>query len=285
VLDENWEKGRIPPLRQWQLGWSKVMRELTDIAGPGARWLTPPEDAVSLFDKDDCQRRLEARGVPVPRAWGLARDYSHMIEERGREGCRRFFLKSCHGSSASGVMAIEHGAGGLQAFTTVALERSGPEPVMYNSRKVRRLRGDEVRETADAVCRLAAMMQEWVPKAGWQGHALDFRVVTIGGAACHIVPRLSRTPFTTLQLGAQRGDAAALRAAAGEPAWQRLTDAAARAAAAYPRALTTGVDVAMTPGWSRAAVLEVNAFGDLLPGVLHEGRDTYTCQLAAAGIL
>jgi hypothetical protein len=33
--------------------------------------------------------------------------------------------------------------------------------------------------------------------------------------------------------------------------------------------------------WSRHAVAEVNAFGDLLPGLLVDGRDTYAAQLAA----
>ena len=283
VERENWERGRIPPMRQWYLGWCKVLRDLASEAGPDARWLTPPEDVISMFDKSACQTQLAASGVPVPRSPGVPRDYFHAMELAGGADCRRFFLKSRHGSSASGILAIECGPQGLQAFTTVDLRQHGP--VMYNSRKVRRLQGNEVMETADAVCSLGAVIQAWVPKAGWRGCTMDLRAVTIKGRARHIVPRLSRSPFTTLQLGAQRGDAAALRAESGEAAWQRVTDAAERAAAAYPGSLMAGVDIAVTPGWNHALVLEMNAFGDLLPGVLHEGRDTYVSQLAAAGIL
>ena len=35
------------------------------------------------------------------------------------------------------------------------------------------------------------------------------------------------------------------------------------------------------PDWRRHAVAEVNAFGDLLPGLLVDGRDTYAAQVAA----
>ena len=34
-------------------------------------------------------------------------------------------------------------------------------------------------------------------------------------------------------------------------------------------------------GWGQHAVAEVNAFGDLLPGVLLDGRDTYAEQVHA----
>ncbi len=51
-----------------------------------------------------------------------------------------------------------------------------------------------------------------------------------------------------------------------------------------PESLYAGVDVVISPGFRRHAVLEINAFGDLLPGVLFEGLDTYTAELAALGV-
>ena len=33
------------------------------------------------------------------------------------------------------------------------------------------------------------------------------------------------------------------------------------------------------PGWQQHAVLEINAFGDLLPGITHRGLDTYESEL------
>jgi hypothetical protein len=41
------------------------------------------------------------------------------------------------------------------------------------------------------------------------------------------------------------------------------------------------LDVLVLPGYRQHVILECNAFGDLLPGVLCEGMDTYTAEIAA----
>jgi hypothetical protein len=38
------------------------------------------------------------------------------------------------------------------------------------------------------------------------------------------------------------------------------------------------------PDLRRPVVLEMNAFGDLLPNVLHNGLDTYSAELAAMSL-
>ena len=35
------------------------------------------------------------------------------------------------------------------------------------------------------------------------------------------------------------------------------------------------------PDWEQHAVLEINAFGDLLPGILWNGMDTYASEVKA----
>jgi hypothetical protein len=55
----------------------------------------------------------------------------------------------------------------------------------------------------------------------------------------------------------------------------------ARVAGCFPGSLQVGVDLMFLVGWRRHAVAEVNAFGDLLPGVLVDGRDTYAEQVHA----
>jgi len=195
-------------------------------------------------------------------------------------------LKSCHGSSAAGGVALEMSRAGIQAFSTVSISGPAGKPLLHNSRPVIRYQDTgKIRTLVDQVCRLRAIAQAWIPKAGWKGYRMDLRILAIAGMAAHVVPRLSKGPFSTLQLGAKRGDASELRAATGEANWARAMSAAESAAAAFPDSLHAGVDVAVTPGWRKAAVLEVNAFGDLLPGAVHEGKDTYECELAAAGIL
>lgn len=64
-------------------------------------------------------------------------------------------------------------------------------------------------------------------------------------------------------------------------------DMCERAAAVFPGTCCVGVDLLPTAGWRRFAVGEVNAFGDLLPGLMGlpgsgaEGLDTYGAQVTA----
>ena len=64
-------------------------------------------------------------------------------------------------------------------------------------------------------------------------------------------------------------------------AWQAAMRACEAACVAVGAPLYAGVDLCLTRKGERA-VLEVNAFGDLLPRVLVEGRDTYQAEVAAA---
>ena len=54
-----------------------------------------------------------------------------------------------------------------------------------------------------------------------------------------------------------------------------------RAAAVFGGCHHVGVDLAFTAGFRRHAVLEANAFGDFLPGLLCDGLDTHAVELAA----
>jgi hypothetical protein len=122
-------------------------------------------------------------------------------------------------------------------------------------------------------------VERWFPKAGLDGRVVDLRVVVVGGRPTHTVVRTSRTPMTNLHLGNRRGDLPALRQAAGEAAYRAALDTCVRVADCFPGSLQVGVDLMFAPGWRRHAVAEVNAFGDLLPGLLTDGRDTYAEQV------
>ncbi|BAZ17613.1 hypothetical protein NIES4071_94930 [Calothrix sp. NIES-4071] len=54
-----------------------------------------------------------------------------------------------------------------------------------------------------------------------------------------------------------------------------------QAAKLFPRSLYCGVDLLILPDWKQHAILEINAFGDLLPGILWNGMDTYTSEVKA----
>jgi hypothetical protein len=144
---------------------------------------------------------------------------------------------------------------------------------------------DDERRIARLIDALAAEgvhVEQWVPKAGLEGHACDLRVVVVAGRPGHAVVRLSRSPMTNLHLKNRRGRPEALRARMGDTAWNALLATCERVAGAFPGCHYLGLDVAVPPGYRRHAVLEANAFGDLLPGVVDpEGRDTYTAEIEA----
>ncbi|MDR6979719.1 glutathione synthase/RimK-type ligase-like ATP-grasp enzyme [Streptomyces sp. 3330] len=287
-------RGAVDPTRvegsgRWYARFTGAVRSLR-----GGVRLDDPDELAVLFDKRLCHAVLDAAGVPVPasptsgprgapvRGWDDVR--ASMREHR----MPRLFVKPAHGSSASGVLAVESGGGGrIRATTSVELAADGG---LYNSLRTRRYeREQDIAAIVDALAPDGLHLERWLPKASQGGRAADLRVVAVAGRATHAVVRTSRTPLTNLHLGGRRGDLDAAREAveAAGARWTDLLDVCERAAACFPRTLCVGVDVLPAVGWRRAAIGEVNAFGDLLPrltglpGSGAEGLDTYAAQVAA----
>ncbi len=280
------EPTRVEGSARWYARFLDAARSLR-----GGFRLDDTADLAVLFDKRLCHARLSRAGVPVPssptsggrasvRGWA---DVRRLMREAEMP---RVFVKLAHGSSASGVLAIESSRDGrLRATTSVEIT---PEGHLHNSLRVRRYTAE--REIATIIDRLAPdglHLERWIPKVSQDGRSADLRVVVIGGRATHAVVRTSRTPLTNLHLGGARGDLARFRAAAGEH-WSTALSICEQAAACFPATLCVGVDVLPAVGWRRFMVAEVNAFGDLLPRLtgLPEGPaaglDTYTAQVVAA---
>ncbi|MBE7210467.1 MAG: STM4014 family protein [Gluconacetobacter diazotrophicus] len=272
-------RGEILPMYQWYIGWKITLLLVGACLGKVAdcRVMNHPWEITVMFDKARCHEVLAVAGVPQPALLGLPTSYEHLRELMRVTGCGRVFLKPCHSSSASGVVALELGRGGVQAFSSVEMA----DGWLFNSLSVRRYRdGREVARLVDAVCRQRSLAERWFPKAGHDGQRFDLRVLVIGGRAAHTVMRQSGGPITNLHLGNRRGDLDGLRRRVGDAAWQDALAVAERAAGAFPHSLYVAVDLLVAPGFRRFAVAEVNAFGDLLPNLLHEGRDTYTAEFA-----
>ncbi|MEU4656465.1 STM4014 family protein [Streptomyces sp. NPDC023723] len=225
---------------------------------------TPAPEPPAVHGWDDVRRLMRAHRMP------------------------RLFVKLAHGSSASGVLAVEASARGrVRATTSVEL---APDGRLFNSLKVRRYeREADIAAVVDTLAPDGLHLEQWVPKASQGGRAADLRVVVIAGRATHAVVRTSTSPMTNLHLGGARGDLDAARAAieAAGGSWAEALDVCERAAACFPGTLCVGVDLLPVSGWRRFVVCEVNAFGDLLPrltglpGSGAEGLDTYAAQVAA----
>ncbi|MFG1665245.1 STM4014 family protein [Streptomyces sp. Y7] len=281
---------RVEGSARWYARFTTALHTLR-----GGIRLDDPDDLAVLFDKRACHGVLDAAGVPVPvsptsgpagapvRGWDDVR--ALMREHR----MPRLFVKLAHGSSASGVLAVESGGGGrIRATTSVEL---APDGTLHNSLRVRRYDSErDIAAIVDALAPDGLHLERWVPKASQRGRAADLRVVVVAGRATHAVVRTSRTPLTNLHLGGTRGDLATARHAVGGAGgrWTDVLEVCERAASCFPRTLCVGVDLLPAIGWRRAFVGEVNAFGDLLPrltglpGSGAEGMDTYAAQVTAA---
>jgi hypothetical protein len=193
-------------------------------------------------------------------------------------GWSRVFVKPVHGSSASGVLALRRHRGRVLATTSVETS----DGRLFNSLRVRDYStGEAVASIVDRLAPDGLHVERWFPKADLDGLVTDLRVVVISGRPSHVVVRTSRGPITNLHLGGARGSLPEVLERAGRRRYRSAMETCERVAACFPGCLQVGVDLMFSSDWSRHAVAEVNAFGDLLPGLLVDGRDTYAAQLAA----
>ncbi|GIF16807.1 STM4014 family protein [Actinoplanes teichomyceticus] len=258
--------------------YAGLVTAATRAVSGGADPLNHPGDIAVLCDKRRCHALLSAAGIPVPAALPPVRSYPQLREAMSAAGWHRVFVKPAHGSSASGVLAFAVGPGRVLATTSVELTPDG----LFNSLRLRRYTTEpQIAAIVDRLAPDGLHVERWLPKARLGDRVADLRVVVIAGRPTHVVVRTSRSPLTNLHLGNARGDLAAFRAHTGPAAWTAAMETCERVAACFPRSLHVGVDLMFLAGRARHAVAEVNAFGDLIPGVRHDGRDTWAEQIHA----
>ena len=271
------DRGRVRHVRQWYAGFSSLLDDVEQALQtiPGIMVQNHPAAIRLLFDKPGCHQFLAASGVSVAPSLPPIHSYEELREAMKSAGWSRVFVKLAWGSSSSGVVAFSTVGGRPLAITSLELVRRRGEARFYNNLTLSRYHNEsDLRAIFDFLGREGVHVEQWLPKATQGGRNYDLRVVTFAGKACHTVVRTSLSPLTNLHLGNRRGDLSLVRQAAGER-WSIVTDLCEQAAKAVPGALYVGWDVLVTPGFRRAVILEGNAFGDLLPNVVHEGFSTY----------
>lgn len=285
------ERGPPPePLRHgelayghwWFLGFADLMRRAGErLAGVASlRLVNPAADILDMTDKWICQQRLGAAGVAVPEPFGTIEGFDAFDARHPPDAAPRVFVKARYGSSAAGVIALQRHRDGRLVATTSA--RIGDDGRVYNHLRVaRHTDRATIARLVDRLAAQGAYAERWVAKPRapvGTGLSHDLRVVAFGGRPRQRIARMSATPLTNLHLGNRRA----------APDWHgdaenaALDGASAAAASAFARSHSIGLD--MIVRGREAIVIEANAFGDLLPGLVHEGRTTYDDQawLAAA---
>ncbi len=293
VAKLEFDKGRILYPRQWYLGWRNLLQRwearlnLTPNPSPcvrrgGLEVMNHPRDIAVMFDKPRCHERFSKNKVPVARSLGKIHNYEHLREQMQAQGLERVFIKLSHGSSASGVIAYRADSRFESAITTVERVREDGETLLYNSRRIRNYtKREEIADIINILTAEGVQVEEWLPKARLQGCGFDLRVVVINGEAQHTVVRLGKSPMTNLHLGNERGNLEEFLEKVSDDNWQKMKKTCEQAAGLFPNSLYCGVDLMILPDWEQHAVLEINAFGDLLPGILWNGMDTYMSEVKA----
>lgn len=275
------DRGLIRCPRQWYRGFQELLRSCSRefVAAPPRLLCNRPATIALQFDKPRCHERLSEAGVEVAPALPQVGSYAELRAAMETAGWSRVFVKLSWGSSASGVLALQVGRERIQAQTSVELVGEGASARLYNSLRIRRYTDEaEIALIVDALAREGVHVERWIPKASIAGRVFDLRVHVLGGRPRHAVVRSSRSPLTNLHLGNERGDLAAVQERLGPQGWADLEELAVRACQPLP-GLYAGVDVLIQSSWERQAVVEVNAFGDLLPRLLHEGEGCYEAQV------
>lgn len=285
--------GRIFYPRQWFLGYRDFLNSVYAMlqeTDAHVEVMSDPREIAVMFDKRACHQRMVEAGIPVPDSLREISDFQSLIDAMSRQHMNRVFVKLAHGSSASGVMAFHASENRLRATTTCELVRDARGLRLYNSLRVPKYTSQtDICDIVNLLCEQGVHVEQWLPKArapscdasdGGLPEEFDLRVMVIGGKVQHLVVRQSSRPMTNLHLNSRRGDVPAVLEMLGDQ-WARIQETCRQTLLLFPGCHYAGIDVAVMPGCRRHAVLEINAFGDLLPRIEHNGLSTYAAEISA----
>ncbi len=271
------EHGEIAVSGAWFKGLAQALKRLERqlAAMPHVRVMNAPSEAVLMTDKLACQQHLARHKVPVPPLLGMVEGYDHLRALLDQHGLDRAFIKTRYGSSASGVVAYRRNRrGGEQATTSAQLVEGKGGARLYNSKRMSRYHlAADIRNLVDLLAGQQAYAEGWLPKPRAGNGHYDIRVLTLAGHPAHRVARVGTRMMTNLHLDNRR---AATESLLDPASLDALESVARQAAQAFPASHVIGLDLVAQRG--EAHVLEANAFGDLLPGLLWQEQDSYTAQ-------
>lgn len=275
------DHGELLAMDAWFAGFAAAMHRIADQLSrlPLAQVSNSPAEICLMTDKLACQRHLADHGVPTPALFGSVTGYDHLQSLLQQQGLDRIYLKPRYGSSASGVVAYRRNrAGRQQATTTASMVCAGGTLRLFNVKRIKRYeQAADIAALIDALAAQELYAEAWLDKPRHGDGHYDLRAVAIAGKPAHRVARMGAQMITNLHLDNLRGDAASLLNGADLTALETTVLQAARA---FRASGVAGYDLVVNRG--QASVLEANAFGDLLPGLLWKGQDTYGAHMLAA---
>lgn len=273
------EKGRIYYPGIWFEGFKKLLGQIEQYAG-NAIWFNHPDDIATMFDKPKTKRLNPNHSLPACPGFTSYEEFIGFVQS---QACPRFFIKLNYSSSASGVLAFEYHpkTGRAQAKTTIELVRQQNGNCFYNSLQLKKYTTiDDLKTIIEFLFSQGAFVEPWIPKAQYDNGVFDLRVLAINGKRHHCIARISKTPITNLHLGNQRCLIEDLHLSSSQ--WEKIDRLVNDVMENFPDSLYAGLDVLIPQNEnSNPVLLEANAFGDLLPGLLHHDHNTYQAELIA----
>lgn len=242
-------------------------------------------DALVMTDKLACREALAAGGIPTLPGFAAPATVSALRAMTAERRWARCFVKPRWGSSGAGVLAWERdgfGDGAREQVTVAADAAFAPDTetlTLLNSKRLRRYGAPLCEHILARILADGAVVERWLPKMTVDGGPSDLRVLCLGGAPAHRIARVGRGPITNLHLDATRMSAERFFDAAPAQTRERVEAVARAVARVFPRTLVFGLDLHID-GRGGVRVIEVNAWGDHLPGVSFEGQEVYPAEVS-----
>ncbi len=276
-------KGEIRYPKQFFQGWQKLLKLWGD--NLQIKSFNHPYDIAKMFDKTYCNNLFAQNKLPVAQSLGNITCYEELKETMYQQGYQKVFIKLAHGSSGSGVVAYNLGEYNQpeSAITTVDIRRRKNDIKLFNSRQIKTYKNKQnIKDIINYLCAEEVQVEEWLPKAKLGDYPFDLRIVVINGEPQHTVVRLgTRGIITNLHLLNKRGNLEDFLNKVHPKQWEKMQETCVKALSLFPNSLYAGVDLLVYPDFKQHAILEINAFGDLLPNLYWQGMDTYTSELVS----
>ncbi len=263
--------GERRPGRAWAAGLRQALCNF-ELCIPKSQWLSSATTIMNMVDKWATYTHLQPK-VPQPSTHLAGPTIEALLDQMATLSWGQAFIKPRFGSSGAGVVALRRGPRGRLRATTPARLEAGR---VFNHKRL--LSSEDptiIAQLLNPVLEDGALLQRWIPKLAAPQGPMDFRVVVVGGNATVRVARVGQGPITNLHLNAERASLSDVLSPEGEA---RLISAAESAAGCFPEAALVGVDLALDVA-HRPYLLECNAWGDHLPGLLWQEKDCQDWQV------
>lgn len=275
------DKGQIRYNDYWYKGFSILLTQIQQLIDKyKIQVFNSPTDILTMFDKEKTHYLLAQNKIEKTPFLGIVTNYYQLHSLMTQANCSKVFIKLAHGSSASGVMAYRRNNDKESLLGSVELVRENGVIKLYNSLKIRNYtKQSDIEDIINTLAKEKLLAEKWLTKAVFEQKTIDLRMVYIDGKVEYTVVRSSEYPMTNLHLGNKRGDLIKLQTLIGEEKWKSLENQVIQTVNCFDKVCVSGVDILLTPNFKKSVIIEVNAFGDLLPNVFNkEGLTTYEKQ-------